>query len=64
VLKPWVHNSRNIPTHFFTIIIIIYEAMLSILNDLYNADIIGIILLTGTRFQRNQHNCSDPLAHA
>jgi hypothetical protein len=62
MFKPWVHNSRNIPTHFFTIIIIILVAMLPILNDLHNAGAIGI--MTGTGLKRNQHNCHDLFAHA
>jgi hypothetical protein len=56
MLKPWEYTSRNIPTHFITVIIVIFEAMLPILNDLQNAHIIDFTPWTGTGLRRNQHN--------
>jgi hypothetical protein len=56
-LKPWENNSRNIPTHFVTIIIVIFEAMLPIPNDLVDARIIDFIPLAAIGLHATAKTC-------
>jgi hypothetical protein len=50
--EPWMDDFRKNPTHFSTIIIIIVETMLPLLNDLHDIN----MPMTVTTSQSNQHN--------